>query len=74
MIVRCYAPSPNYRLQLVCDVLQRRAIALDGLEAAIRVVELLLNDTNHSVGYGGSPDILGVTTLDAQMMYACCRQ
>ncbi len=41
--------------------------ALDGVEAAINHVELLPDE--YTVGYGGVPNEIGETTLDAQIMW-----
>ncbi|HEV8437684.1 MAG TPA: isoaspartyl peptidase/L-asparaginase [Methylomirabilota bacterium] len=47
-------------------VLRRGGRALDAVEAAIRRVES--NPADHSVGYGGLPNILGEVELDASIM------
>lgn len=47
-------------------ILRAGGSALDAVEAAIRVVESNPND--HSVGYGGLPNILGEVELDASIM------
>jgi beta-aspartyl-peptidase (threonine type) len=47
-------------------VLRRGGRALDAVEAAIRRVES--NPADHSVGYGGLPNILGEVELDASLM------
>lgn len=47
-------------------VLRRGGRALDAVEATIRVVES--NPRDHSVGYGGLPNILGQVELDASLM------
>jgi isoaspartyl peptidase/L-asparaginase-like protein (Ntn-hydrolase superfamily) len=47
-------------------VLRRGGRALDAVEAAIRRVES--NPADHSVGYGGLPNILGDVELDASIM------
>jgi beta-aspartyl-peptidase (threonine type) len=48
------------------DVLQRGGTALDAVEAATRLVEA--NPEDHSVGYGGYPNLLGEVELDASIM------
>ncbi len=48
-------------------VLQRGDLAIDAVEAAINDVELLPDE--FYVGYGGSPNSIGETTLDAMMMW-----
>lgn len=47
-------------------ILRRGGQALDAVEAAIRRVES--NPADHSVGYGGLPNILGEVELDASLM------
>jgi beta-aspartyl-peptidase (threonine type) len=48
------------------EVLERGGVALDAVEAGIRVVEA---DTSvDSVGRGGAPDLLGVVSCDAAVM------
>jgi beta-aspartyl-peptidase (threonine type) len=47
-------------------VLRAGGAALDAVEAAIRRVES--NPADHSVGYGGLPNILGEVELDASLM------
>jgi beta-aspartyl-peptidase (threonine type) len=47
-------------------VLRRGGRALDAVEAVIRRVES--NPADHSVGYGGLPNILGEVELDASLM------
>jgi beta-aspartyl-peptidase (threonine type) len=47
-------------------VLRRGGAAIDAVEAAIRRVEA--NPDDHSVGYGGLPNILGEVELDASIM------
>lgn len=48
-------------------ILARNGLAIDAVEAAINHVELLPDE--FSVGYGGSPNAVGETTLDAMMMW-----
>src|SRR5215470_12430817 len=48
------------------DILQRGGTALDAIEAAARLVED--NPDDHSVGYGGYPNLLGEVELDASIM------
>jgi L-asparaginase / beta-aspartyl-peptidase len=48
------------------DILQRGGSALDAVEAAARLVED--NPEDHSVGYGGYPNLLGEVELDASIM------
>lgn len=50
-------------------VLRRGGRALDAVEATIRRVES--NPADHSVGYGGLPNILGDVELDASIMDGC---
>jgi beta-aspartyl-peptidase (threonine type) len=47
-------------------VLRRGGAAMEAVEAAIRRVES--NPADHSVGYGGLPNILGEVELDASLM------
>lgn len=48
------------------DVLRSGGSALDAVEAAVRAVEDDPND--HTVGYGGYPNLLGVVELDASII------
>lgn len=48
------------------DILQNGGSALDAVEAATRLVED--NPADHSVGYGGYPNLLGEVELDASIM------
>jgi beta-aspartyl-peptidase (threonine type) len=48
------------------EILDRGGSALDAVEAAIRLVED--NPADHSVGYGGFPNLVGVVELDASIM------
>jgi N4-(beta-N-acetylglucosaminyl)-L-asparaginase len=48
-------------------ILERRGLAIDAVEAAINHVELLPDE--FYVGFGGSPNSIGETTLDAMMMW-----
>src|SRR5262245_40824713 len=48
------------------DILQSGGTALDAVEAATRLVEA--NPEDHSVGYGGYPNLLGEVELDASIM------
>src|SRR5262245_49153438 len=48
------------------DILQSGGTALDAVEAATRLVED--NPDDHSVGYGGYPNLLGEVELDASIM------
>jgi len=48
-------------------VLENGGLAIDAVEAAINYVELLPDE--FYVGYGGSPNAIGETTLDAMMMW-----
>ena len=47
-------------------VLQQGGTAIDAVEAGIRLVEA--NPEDHSVGYGGHPNLLGEVELDACLM------
>ncbi|RIK17450.1 MAG: isoaspartyl peptidase, partial [Chloroflexi bacterium] len=47
-------------------ILRAGGSALDAVEATIRAVES--NPDDHSVGYGGLPNILGQVELDASIM------
>jgi beta-aspartyl-peptidase (threonine type) len=47
-------------------VLERGGSALDAVEAGTRLVEA--NPADHSVGYGGYPNLLGEVELDASIM------
>jgi beta-aspartyl-peptidase (threonine type) len=53
-------------LGVAWGVLQRGGSALDAVEAATRIVED--NPDDHSVGYGGYPNLLGEVELDASIM------
>lgn len=48
------------------EILQRGGSALDAVELATRMVED--NPEDHSVGYGGYPNLLGQVELDASIM------
>lgn len=48
-------------------ILQKRGLAIDAVEAAINHVELLPDE--FYVGFGGVPNEIGETTLDAMMMW-----
>src|SRR6266516_7542528 len=48
------------------DILQSGGSAIDAVEAATRIVED--NPDDHSVGYGGYPNLLGEVELDASIM------
>ncbi|MEM8773032.1 MAG: N(4)-(beta-N-acetylglucosaminyl)-L-asparaginase [Pseudomonadota bacterium] len=48
-------------------ILERGGLAIDAVEAAINYVELLPDE--FYVGFGGSPNTVGETTLDAMMMW-----
>jgi beta-aspartyl-peptidase (threonine type) len=48
------------------DILSSGGTALDAVEAATRIVEA--NPDDHSVGYGGYPNLLGEVELDASIM------
>ncbi len=48
------------------EILQAGGSALDAVEAATRLVED--NPADHSVGYGGYPNLLGEVELDASIM------
>ncbi len=60
--------SSNGAIGLVAalDVLRRGGSALDAVETGIRIVES--NGDDHSVGYGGYPNIVGEVELDAALM------
>lgn len=74
----CACPNGDTRLLLVGSanaeigfaegmrVLGTGGSALDAVEAVIRIVES--NPKDHSVGYGGLPNILGEVELDASIM------
>lgn len=49
------------------EILRRGGSALDAVEIVIRAVEA--NPEDHSVGYGGLPNILGEVELDASIMH-----
>lgn len=53
-------------IQAAVDVLRQGGSAVDAVEAGIRLVEDNPND--HTVGYGGYPNILGEVELDASIM------
>jgi beta-aspartyl-peptidase (threonine type) len=48
------------------EILRAGGSALDAVEAVVRIVES--NPEDHSVGYGGLPNILGEVELDASIM------
>lgn len=49
------------------EVLRRGGSAMDAVETAIRAVEA--NPDDHTVGYGGYPNLLGEVELDAGIMW-----
>ncbi|MEM7280035.1 MAG: N(4)-(beta-N-acetylglucosaminyl)-L-asparaginase [Pseudomonadota bacterium] len=59
-----FGPGAN---DLGWPILQQDGLAIDAVEAAINYVELLPDE--FYVGYGGSPNSIGETTLDAMMMW-----
>ncbi|MDI6825087.1 MAG: N(4)-(beta-N-acetylglucosaminyl)-L-asparaginase [Bacillota bacterium] len=60
--------SANGRVGILraMEVLRRGGSALDAVEAGVREVEA--NPRDHTVGYGGLPNLLGVVELDAAIM------
>jgi beta-aspartyl-peptidase (threonine type) len=54
------------------EILARGGSALDSVEAATRLVED--NPADHSVGYGGYPNLLGEVELDASIMDGTTRR
>jgi beta-aspartyl-peptidase (threonine type) len=54
------------------DVLSSGGSALDAVEAATREVED--NPADHTVGYGGYPNLVGVVELDASIMEGATRR
>lgn len=60
--------SANGRLGILraMEVLRRGGTALDAVEAGVREVEA--DPQDHTVGYGGLPNLLGVVELDAAIM------
>ena len=59
-----FGPGAN---QVGWPILQQGGLAIDAVEAAINYVELLPDE--FYVGFGGSPNSIGETTLDAMMMW-----
>jgi N4-(beta-N-acetylglucosaminyl)-L-asparaginase len=59
-----FGPGAN---ELGWPILSAGGLAIDAVEAAINHVELLPDE--FYVGYGGSPNSIGETTLDAMMMW-----
>lgn len=53
-------------IQEAIAVMRQGGTAIDAVEAGIRLVEA--NPDDHSVGYGGYPNILGEVELDASIM------
>ncbi len=53
-------------IQTAVQVLRAGGTAVDAVEAGIRLVEA--NPDDHTVGYGGYPNILGQVELDASIM------
>lgn len=53
-------------LQVAMGILRTGGSAVDAVEAGIRIVEA--NPDDHSVGYGGYPNLLGEVELDAGIM------
>ena len=54
------------------EILQRGGTALDAVEAVTRLVED--NPDDHTVGYGGYPNLLGQVELDASIMDGTTRR
>ena len=54
------------------EILAGGGSVLDAVEAAVRVVED--NPADHSVGYGGYPNLVGEVELDASIMEGATRQ
>src|SRR5262249_60019554 len=54
------------------DILERGGSALDAVEVATRLVED--NPDDHTVGYGGYPNLLGEVELDASIMDGASRR
>lgn len=53
-------------IETAVDVLKNGGSALDAVEAGIRLVEA--NPDDHTVGYGGYPNLIGEVELDASIM------
>src|SRR5205814_9896615 len=53
-------------LPIAWNILRPGGSAIDAVEAATRIVED--NPADHSVGYGGYPNLLGEVELDASIM------
>ncbi|GAC1651399.1 MAG: N(4)-(beta-N-acetylglucosaminyl)-L-asparaginase [Herpetosiphon sp.] len=53
-------------IEAAVDILRAGGTALDAVEAATRLVEA--NPEDHTVGYGGYPNLLGDVELDASIM------
>jgi beta-aspartyl-peptidase (threonine type) len=53
-------------IRAAIDILRAGGSALDAVEAATRLVEA--NPDDHTVGYGGYPNVLGEVELDASIM------
>ncbi|HEY3904250.1 MAG TPA: N(4)-(beta-N-acetylglucosaminyl)-L-asparaginase [Streptosporangiaceae bacterium] len=53
------------------ELLKAGGSAMDAVEAAVRLVEA--NETDHFVGVGGLPNLLGVVELDASIMDGATR-
>lgn len=56
-------------IKAAMQVLKDGGSAIDAVEAGVRLVEA--NPEEHSVGYGGYPNILGQVELDAGIMDGC---
>lgn len=56
----------NVGISAAIEILRAGGSALDAVEAAARLVEA--NPEDHSVGYGGFPNLLGEVELDASIM------
>jgi len=68
MVAGVVVASANGRVGILraVEVLRRGGSALDAVEAGVREVEA--NPDDHTVGYGGLPNLLGVVELDAAVM------
>ena len=68
MITPVLVSSENGREGMLAamEILRRGGRALDAVEAACRVTED--DPSDHSVGYGGLPNVIGEVELDASIM------
>ena len=66
MVIVVATSNGKVGIEAAVQILQEGGTAVDAVEAGIRLVEA--NPDDHSVGYGGFPNLLGEVELDASIM------